>query len=294
MPGCTCWTVTWAWSRRGCPGELFVAGAGVARGYLGRPALTAERFIADPFAGDGSRMYRTGDLGCWRADGLLEFTGRADEQVKVRGFRVEPGEVEAALAVHPSIHRAIVAVEGEGPQARLIAYLVPADRAVGIPDPSELRDYLNERLPEFMVPAVFVGLASIPLTLNGKIDQSGAGSKWNLIQEIREFVAPEGATEELLSRIWAQVLRVDRVGVQDSFFDLGGNSLLATQLISRIRAAFRIDIHLEVLFDQPTIRGLAQIIEERILDEVGRMSEGEVRRALESYSGDASAQGGVY
>ena len=156
----------------GVTGELFVAGAGVARGYLARPALTAERFIADPFAGDGSRMYRTGDLGRWRAGGLLEFTGRADEQVKVRGFRVELGEVEAALAACPGVRAAAVTAYGQDGDRRLAAWLVPADPATGLSAATELRALLAARLPDHMIPSAFTELAAFPLTPNGKVDRA--------------------------------------------------------------------------------------------------------------------------
>ena len=158
----------------GVTGELFVGGAQLARGYGNRPALTAERFIPDPFAGDGGRLYRTGDLARWRLGGVLEFAGRADEQVKLRGFRIEPGEVETALAAHPGVATAVVAVFGEHDQARLAAYLVPENPDAGIPLTGELRDFLAERLPEFMIPAVFTGLESLPLTPNGKLDRARA------------------------------------------------------------------------------------------------------------------------
>ena len=245
----------------GVPGELFVAGAGVARGYGGRPGLTGERFVADPYAADGSRMYRTGDVARWRADGVLEFVGRADEQVKVRGFRVEPGEVEAVLAAHPAVGQAVVAAVGAGGEARLAAWLVPADRGAGIPAAGELREFAAGRLPEFMVPASFTELASLPLTPNGKISRAalpapdgarpgGAG----------EYAAPATPAEELLAGIWAELLGVDRVGAEDGFFELGGHSLLATRVISRVREVFGVEVPLAALFDEPTVRGLAGVI----------------------------------
>ena len=247
----------------GVAGELFIGGAGVARGYGGRPGLTAERFVADLFAGDGSRLYRTGDRVRWRADGLLEFLGRADEQVKIRGFRVEPGEVEAALAAHPGVGAAVVAAREDQPgDRRLVAYLVPADPKEGIPPLSELRAFVGQRLPGFMVPAVFTELASLPLTPSGKLDRAALPSPDAARPELAGgYVAPATPAEELLAGIWAQVLGITRVGVTDSFFDLGGHSLLATQVISRVRGVFGVEVALAALFDQPTVAGLAAVVE---------------------------------
>ncbi|MGI5423693.1 non-ribosomal peptide synthase/polyketide synthase [Streptomyces sp. CA-179760] len=244
----------------GVAGELFIAGAGVARGYGGRPGLTGARFVADPFAADGSRMYRSGDVVRWLADGRLDFVGRADEQVKVRGFRIEPGEIEAVLAGHPQVRTAVVAAFGEGTDRRLAAYVVPADGVVGMPPPGELREFVSGRLPEFMVPSVFVELAGLPLTANGKLDRSALPAP-----EVRQssgegFVAPAGTTQELVAGIWAGVLGLDRVGATDSFFELGGHSLLATQVISRIREVLGVDVPVAAMFDQPTVRGLAQAV----------------------------------
>ena len=242
-------------------GELFIGGAGVARGYGGRPALTAGRFVADPFAGDGSRVYRTGDRVRWMSGGELEFLGRADDQVKVRGFRVEPGEVEAVLAAHRGVRAAVVAASGQGDDHRLVAYLVPADPAEGIPPVSELRAFLQQRLPDFMIPAAFTELAALPLTVNGKLDRAALPSPDDSRPELAGgYVAALTPAEELVAGIWAQVLGVDRVGVGDSFFDLGGHSLLATQVISRVRRVFGVEIPLAALFDQPTVARLAAVI----------------------------------
>ncbi|MFI0479414.1 non-ribosomal peptide synthase/polyketide synthase [Actinomadura sp. 9N215] len=246
----------------GMAGELFIGGAGVARGYAGRPALTAERFVADPFAGDGSRLYKTGDRARWAASGDLEFLGRADDQVKVRGYRIEPGEVEAALAAHSRVQSAVVAVFGDGAAARLVAYLVPADRATGVPSASDLRGHLQRRLPEFMIPSVFIELAELPLTPNGKVDRAALPDPDDTRPELGTFVVPVGATEELLAGVWAEVLGTDRVGADDNFFELGGHSLLATQVTSRVREVFGAEVTLGALFDRPNVRALAELIEE--------------------------------
>ena len=244
----------------GVAGELFIGGAGVARGYGYRPALTAERFVADRFGGDGGRLYRTGDLARWRPDGQLEYLGRIDQQVKVRGFRVELGEVEAVLAAHPAIAAAAVAVAGEQDQARLAAWLVPASPAAGIPAADELRAFVAGRLPEFMIPAAFTELAALPLTPNGKLDRAALPAPGTGRPETGEtYVPPRGATEELLAGIWAQVLGLDRAGAQDNFFALGGHSLLVTRVISRVREVFGTEVPLAALFDHPTVAGLAAV-----------------------------------
>ena len=245
----------------GVAGELFIGGAQVARGYHGRAALTAERFVADPFGAGGERLYRTGDRARWRADGQIEFLGRADEQVKVRGFRVEPGEVEAALAAHPAIAAAVVAVFGEQDQARLAAWLIPASPAAGIPAAGELRAFLSGRLPEFMIPAAYTELAALPLTPNGKIDRAALPAPDAARPDVGGYLAPATPAQELLAGIWAQVLGIDRAGAGDDFFALGGHSLLATRVISRVREVFGTEVPLAALFDHPTVTGLAAIIE---------------------------------
>ncbi|MFD0634335.1 amino acid adenylation domain-containing protein [Catenulispora yoronensis] len=247
----------------GVVGELYIAGSGLARGYLNRPGLTAERFVPDPSADDGSRMYRTGDLVSRRADGELEFLGRVDEQVKVRGFRIEPGEIEAALTSHPGVSAALVVAHGGADDRRLVAFLVPADAGVGIPAVSELRDFAGQRLPEYMIPAVFVELSEIPRTPNGKVDRKALPNVDGIRLEPSDAFTPASTpTEELLAGIWAGVLGLDRVGVTDDFFDLGGHSLLATRVVSRIRAVLDVEIPLAALFDQPTVAGLAAVVDQ--------------------------------
>ncbi|MEU8527604.1 amino acid adenylation domain-containing protein [Streptomyces sp. NPDC048629] len=246
----------------GIAGELYIAGASLARAYGDRPALTAERFVADPFAGDGSRAYRSGDQVRWRADGRLEFLSRIDQQVKVRGFRIEPGEIEEALAGHPRVRSAVVTAWGDGEDRRLVAYLVPADHGEGVPATAELREHLRRSVPEFMVPSVFVELADLPLAPNGKLDRAALPEPEIGRSEADASVATVGAVEELLAGIWTRVLGIDRVGAEDNFFELGGHSLLATQVVSRIRNVLGAEIPLSALFDQPTVRGLAATIAE--------------------------------
>ncbi|HEX9935526.1 MAG TPA: amino acid adenylation domain-containing protein, partial [Longimicrobium sp.] len=224
----------------GVPGELHVGGAGLARGYLGRPGLTAERFVPDPFSGEaGARLYRSGDLARWRADGTLGYLGRTDQQVKIRGFRIEPGEIESLLLAHPGVAAAAVIVRGAGEDAALAAYLVPAGKAL---PHAELRDALRKHLPEHMLPAAFVAVDRIPLTANGKLDRAAlpapdaAGAAHADAQ-----VAPRTPVEEVLAGIWCEVLRRDRVGVTENFFELGGHSLLATRAVSRIAELFAVE-----------------------------------------------------
>ncbi|EPH46597.1 non-ribosomal peptide synthetase [Streptomyces aurantiacus] len=239
----------------GAVGELYVGGH-VGRGYQQRPDLTAERFVADPFGPSGARMYRTGDLARWNADGQLEYVGRGDAQVKVRGFRVEPGEVEAALTAHPDIAQAVVVARQQaGNSKQLIAYLV----AAGEISPEEIRRYAAERLPEFMVPSAFVLLQRLPLMPNGKLDRGALPEPEFTGAPYR---APRTAREEALAALFAEVLGVQRVGIDDSFFELGGHSLLATRLISRVRAEMGIEIPIRKIFDLPTVAALAPWSEE--------------------------------
>ncbi|MFC4047500.1 amino acid adenylation domain-containing protein, partial [Dactylosporangium siamense] len=243
----------------GVAGELYIGGAAVARGYVRRPELTAQRFVADPFTSDGSRLYRTGDRVRWGAHGQLEFLGRLDRQVKVRGFRIEPGEVEAALTAHEGVAGAVVAADGA--QQRLVAYVVPADVEAGAPPVTVLRQFLAQRLPAFLVPAVFVSLPRLPLTPNGKVDLAALPDPDG--QRIRlgeAYVAPATPVEEILAGIWAHVLGAARVGAHDDFFALGGHSLLATQVVSRVRTALGVDLPLAALFDRPTVAGLAAAV----------------------------------
>ncbi|MES9525960.1 amino acid adenylation domain-containing protein, partial [Streptomyces capoamus] len=242
----------------GVVGELYLAGTGLARGYLGRPGLTAGRFVACPYA-VGERMYRTGDLVRWNTDGELEYVGRADFQVKVRGFRIEPGEIEQVLAAHPGVEKALAVVREDNPgDQRLVAYVIPkADASDDLGSLlAALTNTARERLPEYMVPSAFVPLAELPLNASGKVDRralpapehtGAAGGR-----------RPRNHREEVLARLFAEILGLDQVGIDDDFFALGGHSLLATRLIGRIRTELGIDIPIRTVFRTPTVAQLAE------------------------------------
>ncbi|HEU4795979.1 MAG TPA: amino acid adenylation domain-containing protein, partial [Pyrinomonadaceae bacterium] len=246
----------------GMAGELYIGGDGLARAYLRRAELTAERFVPHPFSEvGGARLYRTGDVVRYLADGRIEFIGRADGQVKVRGFRVELGEIEAALREHPGLKAAIVEARREADGERqMVGYVVSAN-GEAIPG-SQIREWLRQRMPDYMVPNIFISLEELPLTPNGKIDRKALPDPSVARQEeSREYVAPRNAVEEVLAGIWSEVLKVDQVSVHENFFELGGHSLLATQVISRVRETFKIELPLMKLFDQPTVAGFATNVE---------------------------------
>ncbi|MFI6579569.1 amino acid adenylation domain-containing protein [Embleya sp. NPDC050493] len=238
----------------GAVGELYMAGTGVGRGYHNRPALTAERFVADPFGPPGERMYRTGDLARWSEEGELEYVGRADSQVKIRGFRIEPGEVEAAVAAHPEVAQAAVIARSGAGGKQLVAYVVPTPGG-GETATTELRAFVSERLPEFMVPSAFVTLERLPLSPNGKLDHKALPAPE--LTGSAAYRAPRTPQEEVLAGLFADVLGVGKVGIDDNFFDLGGHSLRATRLVGRIRTVLRIDVPMRTVFQSPTVAGLA-------------------------------------
>ncbi|RYZ33547.1 MAG: non-ribosomal peptide synthetase, partial [Myxococcaceae bacterium] len=245
----------------GVPGELYVGGEGLAVGYVGRPELTAERFVPNPF-GDGERLYRTGDMVRWLSNGTLEFFGRRDGQVKVRGYRIELGEVETALAQSAGVREAVVVARDDGAEGkRLVAY-VTAEEGVAL-EASALRSHVKQRLPEYMVPSAYVVLEALPLTPNGKVDRRALPAPEARSPEPERFVAPRTATEQKLAAIFSEVLNVESISLDGDFFELGGHSLLATQLVSRVREAFQVELPLRDVFEAPTVEKLAQQLERK-------------------------------
>ena len=259
-------------------GEIYIGGAGLARGYRNQPDLTAERFVPDPFSSEpGARLFRTGDLGRYLPDGQVAFLGRIDEQVKIRGFRIEPAEIVKVLDEHPAVQAStVVAREVEPGDKRLVAYFVPAAKAQ--PTHTELRNFIAARVPEYMVPATFVKLEALPLNPSGKVDRAAlpAPNAENTLRD-SSFVAPRTPIEERLAAMLALLLDLDRVGVEDNFFLLGGHSLLGTQLIARVRDAFGVELSLRTLFDAPTVSKLSAQIEALLLAKLEAMSEEEAQ-----------------
>lgn len=244
----------------GATGELYVGGAGVGRGYLNRPELTAERFLPDPFSDQpGARLYKTGDLARSREDGTLECLGRVDDQVKVRGYRIELGEIEATLASHPGVRScAVLAREDEPGNKQLVGYLVPRESPLAAED---LQTFLRAKLPEHMVPAYFVSLGSLPLTPNGKIDRKALPAPTAASDSpVRDPATAGTETEKALLEIWSDLLKKGGIGINDNFFELGGHSLLAIRALSRIRDVFEVELQIQVLFDYPTVAEIATVV----------------------------------
>ncbi len=267
----------------GIYGELYIGGAGLAHGYLNRPQLTAEKFVPDPFGREpGARLYRTGDLVRYCEDGSLEFAGRLDHQVKVRGFRIELGEVEAALSQHEAVRAAVVVAREvrEGEQ-RLVAYLVGDQKQ--LPSAGEWRAFLIKRLPEYMIPLLFINLEELPLLPNGKVNRRALPVPDASRPELRrEFVAPENPTQARLVELYMNVLALDKVGIHDDFFELGGDSILATRLVSRVRRTFGVEVPVRELFWQTTVFELAAVVEKLVIEQLENLSEEEAEQLLQN------------
>jgi amino acid adenylation domain-containing protein len=265
----------------GAPGELYIGGAGVAQGYRFQAGLTAERFLPDPFAGQpGRRMYRTGDQVRWRGDRSLQFIGRLDRQVKLRGYRVELGEIEAALARLPMVRQAAVVAHEEAPgEPRLVAYVAPPAGAAC--SAAEIRGELQQRLPAYMAPAQIVVVAELPLTASGKIDYRALPAPLGNDAPAAAVTGPSSPIEEALAEIWSDLLRIPQIDIHESFFSLGGHSLLATQMLFRINQTFEIELPLRTLFEAPSIARLATAIEQQLLSEIEQLSDEEAERLID-------------
>jgi len=286
----------------GIYGELFIGGNGLARCYLNEPALTAERFVPNPLGvTGGERLYRTGDKVRLLHSGDVEFIGRLDQQIKLRGFRIELSEVESVLAGYPGIAECAVVASGDTSDSRrLVAYVTTT---VGTLQAGELRVYLKEKLPDYMIPSIFIQLEKLPLNANGKVDRRTLSAREAEISNIeKEYEGPTTRTEQLLCEIWSEVLKRERVGIHDNFFEIGGHSLLATQVISRMRQTFSVKVPLRKLFESPTVKSLAALMEfemegrqdiariAQILEQLDQLSDDEVRNmTLEKSATIASA-----
>lgn len=245
----------------GVPGEICIGGVGLARGYHGKAALTAERFVPNVFR-HGERLYRTGDIGRWRASGDIEYLGRADRQVKVRGFRIEPAEIEQQLLSHDAVGAvAVVPQELLSGESGLVAYVVSASEV--LPSSTALRAHLAARLPDYMVPAAYVTMSALPLTPNGKLDRRALPKLPNRPDTV-DYVTPRNAVEDMIIDIWRDILKIDKIGVHDNFFDLGGHSLLATRVVVNTNDYLGINVPLRAIFDNPTVAGFAEPVERQI------------------------------
>lgn len=289
LPGTTCYVLDASLQLTGpdCSGELYVGGLSVAHGYLNSASLTADKFVPNPF--DRGRLYRTGDRARMRSDGSLEFIGRSDDQIKVRGFRIEPGEIETVIECHPGVQAAAVSTIGEHDRRRLAAFVIV--RSGTSPTARELRNFVRARLPQHMVPESYTALPSLPMTSSGKLDRRALLQLAVTCDSQPAYLEPRSPAEKSLATIWAGVLGCGRIGAHDNFFDLGGHSLLATQVIARARTAFNVEIPLSMIFDHPTLEELAlAVVEEqarhytegtaRLLTEIENLSEAEVHRKL--------------
>jgi amino acid adenylation domain-containing protein len=276
----------------GVSGEVYLGGEGIARGYYNRPELTAESFIPNPFdRKPGSRLYKTGDVARYLPDGTIQYLGRLDHQVKIRGYRIELGEIETTLNQLTGIKEAVVvAREDEPGDIRIVAYVVPEEEPLSPPD---LREFLKQTLPEYMVPAAFVELGEVPLTPNGKLDRQALPKPTGSLTGLEtKFLAPRNPVEKVLAKIWSEVLGLERVGARDNFYELGGHSLLATQVVARVGQTFEVELPLRVFFENPTVAGLTEVLENcdtvpgrvsaiaKILEQIDAMDAEEIHKML--------------
>ena len=263
----------------GVPGEVCLSGDGLARGYLNRPELTTEKFILNPFSDrSGARLYKTGDLARYLPDGNLEFLGRLDHQVKIRGYRIELGEIEAVLGRHPAVGGTVVVARQDTPgEKRLVAYVVAKPNTTV--KTNEVRDFLKTKLPDYMMVSAFVLLDKLPLTPNGKVDRRALPAPDQNRPDLEKvYAAPRTTTEEALAEIWSEVLGLNKVGIHDNFFELGGHSLLVTQVLTRVREAFRVELSFRRFFEAPAITELAAAIEDLLVREIRELSDEEAER----------------
>jgi amino acid adenylation domain-containing protein len=274
----------------GVAGEIYIGGDCLARGYINRPELTAERFVPDPFSSrSGARLYKTGDLGRYLPDGNIEFIGRRDHQVKLRGYRIELGEIEAVLAQHAGVQECVVAVREEGPeQSQLVAYIVlaPGTRLTS----TDVRRWLREQLPDYMVPTVFVTLPALPLTANGKVNRALLPAPMNgaTLAEEQQPSATITAVEQALVEIWREVIGVEKVGLHDDFFDLGGHSVLVAQITTRVRQVFEVDLSMRHLFGAPTVATLAKVVEQLLDEQIQSLTMDEVQQLADGTTKEVS------
>ena len=271
----------------GVAGEICIGGEGLARGYLNRADLTAERFVPNPFSEQpGARLYRTGDLARYTADGRLQYVGRLDHQVKVRGFRIELGEIENVLLQHASIKENVVVVREDGGDKRIVAYVVFAEGSEVTSE--EIKDHLRAQLPDYMVPQAVVTLAAIPLTRNGKVDRRALPAPDSRARDIAaEYVAPATPVEEMVAGIWSELFGIEHIGVNDNFFELGGHSLLATQVLARVEEVLSVKLPLRDFFEATSVRTLASVDRERLARGAEPIStadhEGRARRGATAF-----------
>jgi acyl carrier protein len=266
----------------GVAGELYIGGVQLARGYLHRPDLTQQVFVANPFSDTaGARLYRSGDLARFRADGAIEYIGRNDSQVKIRGLRIELAEIDTVLSRHPSVDRCVTIVrEDRSNDQRLVAYIVL--QAAGVLDEKAVRQFLHATLPDYMVPQHLVEMESLPLSSSGKIDYRALPQPKVSGLDQADFIAPANDIEMMLAQVWCEVLELERVSTRDNFFDIGGHSLSATQMLARVRQDLELNVPLRSFFSETTIEGLASLIDRMLTEQLEQLSDQDLEQLIEA------------